>query len=93
VTDPGWLEEIRAAAVALGTRITVLPPHGSDAEPVELDGRPGADNTWGALLGPMLGAGPPHDGTPYEHRHMLPETEEQMDAPPDPPLMTVDRAP
>jgi hypothetical protein len=43
VTGPAWLGEVRAAAVALGTRIVVLPPHGSEDEPVVIDGRPGCE--------------------------------------------------
>jgi hypothetical protein len=42
-TWEGWLGELAEAARCMGTTITVLPPDGSDAAAIEIDGRPEAE--------------------------------------------------
>jgi hypothetical protein len=47
--------------------------------------------TIGMFLSAMLGGRPRQDGPPYEHRHALPETEEEMAAAPLLPTMDMVR--
>lgn len=71
--------DLQASADALGCDLLVIPG--------------GCEEAFGSFLRAALGGGPRRDGPPYEHRLVLPETDEEMRAAPARPSLTVERLP
>lgn len=69
--------DLQATADVLGCNLLVIPE--------------GCEEAFGSFLCAALGGGPRREGPPYEHRHALPETEEEMAAAPSWPAYTVER--
>lgn len=68
--------DLQASADVLGCDLLVVPE--------------GCEAAFGSFLRAALGGGPRRDGPPYEHRHRLPETEEELAAEPFLPSLTVE---
>lgn len=71
--------DLQVSADVLGCDLLVVPE--------------GCETTFGSFLRAALGGGPRREGPPYEHRHRLPETDQEMDADPFLPHLTVERLP